>query len=150
MKNSIGRRSILGLIASAPVMARAATAKVLGNNAEPGRDVFPGTQLSGPNTLWEGSEELTGLKSHWVHDELRNLTNGKRREALNREFSRVSYLDPDIAAMRSISLSTALRMQRNRNVDRAMNEERQKLTDYAISLFGVSEFAAFWKSVGGE
>lgn len=54
---------------------------------------------------------------------------GKSAERLLKERiqTHVGYLDPDIAGMRSLSLTTKIRMQRDRNFERGQEGERDWL-----------------------
>jgi len=119
---SITRRSLLRALPSLPLagneikrqVAKLAGASVIGGE----RMIAPG--MGGIPDYGEGGTTLRGRALATLLRTI-GIPDWKRKEFRN-EARMYRQLDPDIASMRSISVSTALRMQWERNERRA--EER--------------------------
>lgn len=135
---SVQRRGFLKLLASAPVaapvVAREAAHKAgigsLGVGAE-----MASQGISGPSP-YDGEKEWV---STWCREVLSKGWADERRKDILR--SPVSRLDPDLASSRSLSLSAAMRMQRERDAERSIANERESARRRYLKLFGM-EFIA--------
>jgi hypothetical protein len=135
---SVGRRGFLRLLAAAPVaapvVAREAAQKAgvtsLGLGAE-----LASQGISGPSP-YGGEKEWV---SSWCREVLSKGWADERRKAILS--SSVGRLDPDLASSRSLSLSAAMRMQRERDAERSIANERESARRRYLKLFGM-EFIA--------
>ena len=122
--NSMNRRGALRLIGGAPFVAKKAISKLTGASVLEGdinASVFPASgQSTGGSSLLRGKLLAGFLKKIGLPD-------FKKREL--RRYARSSrLLDPDIASLRSVSLSAKLNMQWQRN---ERNQE-EKFFEYMI------------------
>lgn len=129
----IGRRKLLGFLAATPVAMREA-AKAAG--------VSDGLSSGGAIRSYRGgpiSDDFSpppDIGSHWATKALKNVVSGGFRSELEREW-RVSILDPDLASSRSFSLSAAMRIQRNRDIERQIASHRTYLEGVLVDEFGI-------------
>lgn len=62
---------------------------------------------------------------HWAQRELAEFLGMTAKDLVERRrATHVSVLDPDLAVMRSLSLTTKIRMQRDRQFERGLEEQR--------------------------
>jgi hypothetical protein len=131
---SVARRRFLRLMAAAPVaapvVAREAAQKAGIGAVGLGVDQFgPAVPGDGQSNASSEREWLLGwckrvFTSEWEEE--------KRREGRNWPPSR---LDPDLAASRSLSLSAAMRIQQDRNIERRIASEREEASRRYFGLF---------------
>lgn len=130
---SVGRRGFLRLLAAAPVaapvVAREAAQKAGIGTVGLGVDQYSSSGSCGPSPSNDEGEWLTGwcrrvLSKEWEEE--------KRREGKSWLPTR---LDPDLAASRSLSLSAALRIQQDRNIERRIRREREDAQSRYLSFF---------------
>lgn len=112
------RRGFLGLLAAAPISAKQAAESAmsgLGVVAKPpvGSDFVAEPSLS--------SMSLPEWLSAGIDVARRKLSPWRRRE-MERDAGVVHSVDPDIAALRSVSLASKVIMQRRRQIARAESE----------------------------
>lgn len=137
---SVGRRGFLRLIAAAPV-AGPVVAREAAKNAGIAA-VGLGVDGHGPS---EGSCYPSNPKSEqdWFLEAAKRVFS-KGWEDEQRERMRDWYparLDPDLACSRAFSLSTALRIQRDRNINERIRRERDEARRNYLRVFGF-EFIA--------
>lgn len=127
------RRGFLGFLGAAavagPGMAKAAAAQGMEAMSIGPTLSSMGIAINAPF----GGDSIKGLQDEydpiaWAKRDLARFF-GKSAERLltERLQTNVAYLDPDIAGMRSLSLTTKVRMQRDRNFERAQAGERDWL-----------------------
>ncbi|MGE3247553.1 MAG: hypothetical protein AB7F96_22590 [Beijerinckiaceae bacterium] len=125
---NLNRRSFFGVAVASPFAAKEAAQKVIEQAAQMDAggisyysdSLYTGISASsdeGPmRSLWDAIKDI-GMPD-WKRDDLRE------------DARRSRTLDPDIAAMKSFSLSAKMRMQWDRNyrtlVDRAMEQTRME------------------------
>lgn len=133
MKQIIGRRGLLGLLAAAPVAAREAASKA-GITSPFDRVAYPSAPMSSGSVIATGHEA-------WMRDRAKEWLTGKAEDEIRRNIG-VGTLDPDIASMRSLSLTGAIQMQRARNIKREIESQRSYFEREIEKLFGKS-----WRSL---
>lgn len=123
----MNRRSILKLIGAAPVAAPVVARE--GAKAA-GVSEFgwgPAYSLSGaPDT---GSPvNVSGDHWQWLRKQVADALSGKHDADIIQEVMQgsVSVLDPDLAGSRSLSLSAAIRIQKERNIERRIRNNRER------------------------
>ena len=129
---SVGRRGFLRLIAAAPVAApviarEAATKAGIGviGSAQAVAGTY-GEPICGPsNQGWAMSYAKRVFSSKWLSEERDRF-----------RFRQVGVLDPDLASSRSLSLSAAVVMQRERDFARYVERERGDAGRQFLSAFG--------------
>ncbi len=134
LTHAIGRRGLLGMFAAAPVIARSAAEKA-------GIEVFGHGPLNSGVLVSHGGPQQT------INDYLKGCVNRLMTgeiEAEIRSSLSVRRLDPDIASMRSISLSAAVQMQKQRDVQRELEQHKRQLAARLSAELGVN-----WKSISG-
>ncbi len=124
------RRGVLSLLAGSavagPQMAKSAIASGMEGLSLGGAGLFGGS-LSGyginetAQTLHSENYDPTEWPRKELADFLGRSMEEKRRRRLEMH---VNQLDPDIAVMNSLSLTTKVRMQRDRNFERSEAEQR--------------------------
>ena len=122
----MNRRSILKAIGiapmAAPVIARAEAQKA-------------GVSLSGAHELTGGyalPSPTADKKSHrkWLIERIKSAFSPEYRDRIASHYtSWPSRLDPDLASSRSLSLSAALRIQRERYIDASLARERAEVLE---------------------
>lgn len=133
---SVGRRGFLRLLAAAPVaapvVAREAAQKAgVGSIGLGVGEEFPPS--AGQN--WGVPTD----ENDWVRSRMKQVLS-KAWEDEERESMRdwhPSRLDPDLAASRSLSLSAALRIQRDRNIENRINRARDDAKRNYLRVFGL-------------
>ena len=128
----IGRRGILGLIASAP-----AAAKVAASGIGPAPDAFGyggmdavkgrSTSLSAVGQQVVGERDWAPQRVAKLVSELAGMKD-RRAEQVAERVRQVGRLDPDLSVNRSMSLATKMRLQAERDVDRDLNKQAGWLT----------------------
>lgn len=138
---TVARRSFLRLLAAAPVaapvVARDAAAKAGIGAVGLGIDNY-GPPVSGQCYPAEPASER-----EWIAGNIKRVLS-KAWEQEQRDSMRHWYpsrLDPDLAASRSLSLSAALRLQRERDVESNIDRERADAKRHYLRVFGL-EFIA--------
>lgn len=120
MKRRNFLKGLFAAPAAVPAVMAEAQSMVMGSVTHPTDRLIGATPsnywISGTKTpdskYWQS--ELTGAKNY-----LAELLSPERRQiAISNTLRHLSRLDPDIAAMRSLSMSARMRMQAERNVDR--------------------------------
>jgi hypothetical protein len=118
----MNRRNVLSLLGSLPVVGPKLAPQLAQKLADDNKAaLLGGVRASGlgpPPTPLEGQGHYTqrqlALQLPWVRDELRSLFYERHHT--------ISYLDPDLAVLKSVSLSAKICYQRQRNVEREINE----------------------------
>lgn len=134
---SVGRRGFLGLLAAAPVagpvMAREAAQKAgigsVGSYGamESARDMcMPSSSSSGDDKGWAERSVKRVFDQAWLKEKREWFT-------IHRN---VGALDPDLASSRSFSLSTAVRLQREREYQRFVVREQEEAKQSFLKAFG--------------
>jgi hypothetical protein len=121
---SVGRRLFAGLLASAPVAANAVNDKTAQKTVS---DFWPDHPLADRTyeKTWNAVQEAL----------LPADTQNSRREAMREHYHRTIYIDPGIAALKSISPVHRARMQADRN--ERIQRERQSLKAKICAALGV-------------
>ncbi|HWU19367.1 MAG TPA: hypothetical protein VN155_16925 [Devosia sp.] len=123
------RRGVLGLLAGSavagPQMAKTAIASGMEGLSLSGAGMLGGS-FGGYSTMDSiptggGNYDPTEWPRKELADFLGRSMEEKRRRRLE---THVNQLDPDIVVMNSLSLTTKVRMQRDRNFERAEAEQR--------------------------
>lgn len=127
------RRGFLRLIAAAPVaapvVAREAAQKAGVGSIGAVMDAYP--------TGSSGNQASSGGEREWLASWCKSVFSAeweaeKRREGKNWQPSR---LDPDLASSRSLSLSAAMRIQQDRDIERRISREREDAQRRYFGLF---------------
>lgn len=125
---NVNRRSFFGVAVASPFAAKEAAKKVIEQAAT--------MQASGVS--YYNDSIYTGISTSSVNGPMRSLWEAIRdmgvpdwkREDLREDSRRSRTLDPDLAAMKSFSLSTKMRMQWQRNysllIDRALRQTQME------------------------
>jgi len=135
---SVGRRGFLRLLAAAPVavpvVAREAAQKA-GLSADAAGSIYDqaaknyggpfATGSSGPDPDWCRSWAKRVFSQDWVDQTRREI--GRRHPW---------PLDPDLAASRSLSLSAAMRIQRERNIAKEIDREQSAAREQFFRALG--------------
>lgn len=131
---SVGRRGFLRLLAAAPVAApvvareaalKAGVGNVVGYAAP--------SMLSGASQAGLTPDHGDWLKSWAVEVFSKQWEEQQRAEVMSNP---VGVLDADLASSRSLSLSTAIRMQRERNFERMVKNHQRSVLDRFKKTFG--------------
>lgn len=132
---SIARRGFLRILGAAPVaapvIAREAAAKA-GLNVS-------GLGSSGMGMpIGEGGLTSSSEDGGWAIRACQKVFSKQWEDEKRREMLRwkPDRLDPDLASSRSFSLSTALRIQRERNIERYIQGEREDAQARFFGVFG--------------
>ena len=126
------RRGFLRLLAAAPVaapvIAREAAAKA-GVTAM-------GYGMPGASSPY--GEAICGSSESWVADWAKNVFSQAWKDDRWEEISRnpVGALDSDLASSRSLSLSAAVRLQKQRNFERSVVQEQRNASSRYLKAFG--------------
>ena len=127
----VNRRSFFGVAVASPFAAKEAAKKVIEQAAN-----LQTMQSSGVS--YYSDSIYTGISTSSVNGPMRSLWEAIRdmgvpdwkREDLREDSRRSRTLDPDLAAMRSFSLSAKMRMQWQRNynhlIDRALRQTQME------------------------
>lgn len=120
------RRGFLGLLGGAvvtgPSMAKEAVAQTMADLSVPGVGI--------PYGMGELSQSITTATSSFdkrshLQDQLAKLLGKTAADKLReKRQTGVNMLDPDLASMRSFSLSARMRIQQDRNYERMIEQER--------------------------
>ena len=119
------RRSVFGLIAggmaAAPAMAKEAVAKAAGVQITGlSSGLYGGMGDSQPSSAQSSFGTMK-----WAAERMAELaTGGRRFDEIRKQSRVVSSLDPDLASMRSISMSRLISLQADRNFQRMMDSEK--------------------------
>lgn len=123
----IARRGFLGFLGAAPiaapVMAREAAAKAgLGEVVAFSKGA---AELS--NNPWAERLQVVDQKGHakWLAEQVKNIMSPERRREAARLLV-VKRLDPDLASSRSLSLSAAMRIQKERLIEAHLAQEAER------------------------
>ena len=121
MTMETSRRGFMGLLAAAPLSAKQAAEHLAANVGTLG-PVIP--KRAKPLVRVPGSVARLNLKNIDARppvgvDPVRRVIAGWKRRQIAKRYGKVTALDPDLAAMRSISLTTKVREQRRRQIERA-------------------------------
>lgn len=121
-------KALAGAVAAGPRAASAAVqeAEKLVLEGLPGDSVIPSVGSWGP------APAQSSLV--WATRGLARLTNPMYREHIRSQIG-VSRLDPDLASMRSMSLSVKVGIQQERNYHRALENEKTYLEKALTGLF---------------
>jgi hypothetical protein len=130
---SVGRRGFLRLLAAAPVAAPVVA-------REPAQKAGVGAIGLGVDQLipaGSSGQSLSSDEGVWLTDWCRRVLS-KEWEAEKRREGKSwlpSRLDPDLASSRSFSLSAALRIQQDRNIELRIRREREDAQSRYLSFF---------------
>lgn len=124
----VNRRGMLRLIGGAPFVARKAVEKLAGVVVIGERgNAIPQVPMEGAQTIGNSRNLLKGRLLHTFLKKF-GLPSWKKRQI--RSWARASrLLDPDIASLRSVSVSAKLRMQWERNEKRQEEDMFSYLID---------------------
>lgn len=127
---SVARRGFLRLMAAAPVAA-----PVVAREAAQKAGI---TALGYGNPMPVPGNQSCGGGNDWIKDWAKNVFSAAWKEARWQEMKSnpVGTLDPDLASSKSLSLSAAVRMQRERNFARVVESERRSAADRFRKAFG--------------
>lgn len=129
---SVARRGFLRLMAAAPVAA-----PVVAREA---------AQKAGVTALGYGMPmgggqpgQSVGGGNDWIRDWAKDVFSAAWKEARWQEIrsNPVGALDPDLASSKSLSLSSAVRIQRERNFARMIESERRSVSKRFKEAFGI-------------
>lgn len=131
MKTVLARRGFIGALAALPAIAKAGAAKA-------------GLKPPYNNNMLMAPEALTcsptpygvGDKAMLLSD-FHALISPENRQRMRSGWQQTSCLDPDLASNRSMSISTVMRIQRERDIDRSIERERHWLERRAKEQFGI-------------
>jgi len=129
---TVARRGFLTLLAAAPVagpvIAREAAQKA-------------GVTALGYGMPMASSDcaQSVGSGNDWIRDWAKQVFSAGWKESRWQEIrnSPVGTLDPDLACSKSLSLSTAVRLQRERNFARMIESERNSVSKRFKEAFGI-------------
>lgn len=125
----MNRRGLLRLLGAAPValpvVAREAAAKAGIGTLGLAAPAYPSQPC--------GSAE----DESWVGDWVKRVFSKEFEKEAQRNVGSVGTLDPDLASSRSFSISTAVRIQRERNVTRYIAGERERASERYLKAFGI-------------
>lgn len=123
----IGRRGILGLIASAPAAAKAAASGI-----GPVPDAFGYGGMDAVNGIGRAGTAAGARvigEREWAPQRIASLVKelaglkGSRADRVGERMRAVVRLDPDLSVNRSMSLVTKMRLQAERDVDRDLEQQ---------------------------
>lgn len=135
----MNRRGLLKLLGAAPVAA-----PVIAREAATRAGVTPlGALVEGGYPIGSAPSPSCVSEADWVTDWCRRVftkawADEERRQS---RMFQPQRLDPDLASSRSLSLSAALRIQRERDVERRIERERDNAKRRFMELTGL-EFLA--------
>lgn len=120
------RRGFLGLmggaLAAGPSMAKEAVTQTMADLSVPGVGIPYGMGGMPPGA--QNAADPYNEREH-LQGQLRKLLGKSAAEKLREKKTMgVNMLDPDLAAMRSFSLSARMRIQQDRNYERMLEQER--------------------------
>lgn len=127
------RRSFFGVAAASPFAAREAAKKVVEEASR-----LQASQMFSSGVSYHSDSIYTGISTSSVNGPMRNLWDAIRdmgvpdwkREDLREDARRNRTLDPDIAGLRSFSLTAKMRLQWQRNyerlIDRALRQTQME------------------------
>lgn len=124
------RRGVLSLLAGSavagPQMAKSAIASGMEGLSLGGAGLFGGGVDYGGLSVASGRDTSENYDpTEWPRKELADFLGRSMEEKRRRRLEMsVHQLDPDIAVMNSLSLTTKVRMQRDRNFERSEAEQR--------------------------
>ncbi len=144
-----------GGVVAAPVMARQAAAQIATAGAAVSSS--KGTSILGASSYGiDIARTEPDVSGRWVAKHLKEIFSPEFERRLRREAASepIAALDPDLASSRSLSLSAAMRIQRERMIARRLDDERQTWLDSFKRETGFDwvpdfEFASFVKMKGG-
>ena len=124
------RRAFLGGAAAAPLAGDMLARELTGHGIASGHRLSPmlDRRAQGPDGEAPGTR-IRDWSTWW----------GKRREETVRDCQFVSRIDPDIAAMQSLPLNSKFVMQRRRNIEREMADQKNWF-EKQIGLYDFVEF----------
>jgi hypothetical protein len=150
---TVGRRSFLGLFAASPLAAKVAADKMIADAAgfAAGADVGLGGKADiihfggGLPSSDKASAPLTAsqkaTKTNWL---LKRFGIPRwEEERIRIENRPVHYLDPDLAALKSFSMSVKIATQRERNIEREIARIGRQ-TSYNAQLEEFRDRHGFW------
>lgn len=129
---TVARRSFLTLLAAAPVampvVAREAAQKAGVTALGYGMPMPP-----------VGGAQSVGNGNDWIRDWAKDVFSAGWKDSRWQEIKSnpVGALDPDLASSKSLSLSTAVRLQRERNFARMIESERNSASRRFKEAFGI-------------
>lgn len=118
MSDTQSRRGVLRLIGMAPIAAQVAAKEQALAKINLGRHGLLQPGLAG---YASGNANVPG--SDHLHKQLKKLLSPGQRDKMRRQMSGPISLDPDLASSRSMSISAAVSIQRERNIDRMIEQE---------------------------
>jgi hypothetical protein len=128
---NVNRRSFFGVAVASPFAAKEAAKKAIEHAGQL-------AQMQSSGISYHSDSLYTGISTSSVNGPMRSLWDAIRdmgvpdwkREDIREDSRRSRTLDPDLAAMRSFSLSAKLRMQWQRNynhlIDRALRQTQME------------------------
>jgi hypothetical protein len=98
---------------------------------------FESHKIVGAPTEMAEKDLTKGLAKQFVSNSFKEALKGKPLDpalehALKDQNSYVGHLDPDLAVSRSLSLATKIRLQRDRNLRRAMEESANEYDNWLL------------------
>lgn len=148
LKASVGRRGFLRTMLAAPAAAKAvsdrAIAEAVGLNPIGLGGYGPSPPGGAPLAANAGALSTSGRVSRLF--KFLKKSGGLPRfelEKIRRECRYVHTLDPDLAALRSFSMSVKIQMQRERNIERTI-EQTLAYQTYAAAMESFRERHGFW------
>jgi hypothetical protein len=118
------RRGVLRLIGMAPIAAQTAAKEAA---ASMGLISRGSATAVGFDTMASADRGRPTIDKGWAAARLREILGGEERERVAREMGPISILDPDLASHRSLSPSVAYAIQRERNIDRNIAQQKRWL-----------------------
>ncbi len=141
---SLARRGFLRLLGAAPV-ALPGVAREAATKAGIGQAFAPEIGFGSP----QGYPANPASEGEWITSICERVFSKEweKEERERRKNWHVSNLDPDLASSRSLSLSAAMIIQRQRNIDRSIASEREEakrnyLRFFKVDFLGITEGAA--------
>ena len=132
---SVARRGFLRLLAATPV-AGPVIAREAAQKAGIGA-VGIGLDQYGPTSAGCPSSSSSDGEREWLMGWCKRVFSAEWEEEKRREGKRwmPSRLDPDLASSRSLSLSAAVRIQQDRDIERRIRREREDASARYLGLF---------------
>jgi hypothetical protein len=127
----IGRRGVFRALMGVPLAAKGAADQVVA-----GLTGIGGTASQGLGSRWSGGDvpTISAVRGRTALDiakaALQLPIPDWRVEQIKKECSYVSVLDPDIAALRSFSMSAKILMQRERNIEWRLDHSKNSHAFY--------------------
>ena len=125
----MNRRGFLGLLPGALVGGKAAAKEATEKLA-----LGASGQSAALANVGYGTGGAPSIDGSWALKALKRVTSGVERERRHREWN-VQRLDPDLAANRSMSLSARMLIQKDRDIERSMVNERTYLEGVIAGLW---------------